>query len=38
MRTDKMTTRFQQALADAQSRALGLDHQFIEPQIGRAHV
>jgi ATP-dependent Clp protease ATP-binding subunit ClpB len=31
MRTDKMTTRFQQALADAQSRALGLDHQFIEP-------
>ncbi|MBI5618517.1 MAG: ATP-dependent chaperone ClpB [Gammaproteobacteria bacterium] len=31
MRPDKMTTKFQQALADAQSRALGLDHQFIEP-------
>ena len=31
MRADKMTSRFQQALADAQSRALGLDHQFIEP-------
>ncbi|MGD9603888.1 MAG: ATP-dependent chaperone ClpB [Gammaproteobacteria bacterium] len=31
MRADKMTTKFQQALADAQSRALGLDNQFIEP-------
>ena len=31
MRPDKMTTKFQQALAEAQSRALGLDHQFIEP-------
>ncbi len=31
MRADKMTTKFQHALSDAQSRALGLDHQFIEP-------
>ena len=31
MRMDKMTTKFQQALADAQSLALGRDHQFIEP-------
>ena len=31
MRPDKMTSKFQQALADAQSRALGLDNQFIEP-------
>ncbi|MGH8598961.1 MAG: Clp protease N-terminal domain-containing protein, partial [Gammaproteobacteria bacterium] len=31
MRADKMTTKFQEALADAQSRALGLDNQFIEP-------
>ncbi|MSR13124.1 MAG: ATP-dependent chaperone ClpB [Gammaproteobacteria bacterium] len=31
MRTDKMTTNFQNALADAQSRALGQDNQFIEP-------
>ncbi|MCP5143813.1 MAG: ATP-dependent chaperone ClpB [Gammaproteobacteria bacterium] len=31
MRADKMTARFQQALGDAQSRALGRDHQFIEP-------
>ena len=30
MRTDKMTTRFQQALADAQSTALGQDHSTIE--------
>ncbi len=30
MRTDKMTTRFQQALADAQSMALGQDHSTIE--------
>jgi len=28
---DKMTTRFQSALADAQSLAVGRDHQFIEP-------
>jgi ATP-dependent Clp protease ATP-binding subunit ClpB len=34
MRTDKLTSRFQQALADAQSLALGRDHQFLEP----AHV
>jgi len=32
MRMDKLTTKFQQALADAQSMALGLDHGFIEPQ------
>ena len=31
MRADKMTNKFQLALADAQSKALGLDHQFIEP-------
>ncbi|MHB1943216.1 MAG: Clp protease N-terminal domain-containing protein, partial [Acidiferrobacteraceae bacterium] len=31
MRTDKLTTIFQQALADAQSLAVGRDHQFIEP-------
>ena len=31
MRMDKLTTRFQQALADAQSLAVGRDHQFIEP-------
>ena len=31
MRADRMTTRFQQALADAQSHALGQDNQFIEP-------
>ena len=34
MRQDKLTTRFQQALAEAQSLALGRDHQLIEP----AHV
>jgi len=28
---DKLTTKFQQALAEAQSLALGRDHQFIEP-------
>jgi ATP-dependent Clp protease ATP-binding subunit ClpB len=28
---DKLTSKFQQALADAQSMALGKDHQFIEP-------
>ena len=31
MRFDKFTTKFQQALADAQSLALGNDHSFIEP-------
>ncbi|MBM3347985.1 MAG: AAA family ATPase, partial [Betaproteobacteria bacterium] len=31
MRIDKLTTRFQQALADAQSIAVGRDNQFIEP-------
>jgi ATP-dependent Clp protease ATP-binding subunit ClpB len=34
MRMDKLTTKFQQALADAQSLAVGRDHQFIDP----AHV
>ena len=34
MRMDKLTSRFQQALADAQSLAIGRDHQFLEP----AHV
>ncbi len=32
MRFDKMTTKFQQALSDAQSLAVGSDNQFIEPQ------
>ncbi|HRD94065.1 ATP-dependent chaperone ClpB [Accumulibacter sp.] len=32
MRLDKLTTKFQQALADAQSLAVGHDHQMIEPQ------
>jgi ATP-dependent Clp protease ATP-binding subunit ClpB len=31
MRMDKLTSKFQLALADAQSMALGRDHQFIEP-------
>jgi len=31
MRFDKLTTRFQQALADAQSTAAGNDNPFIEP-------
>jgi len=31
MRPDKLTNKFQQALADAQSLAVGRDHQFIEP-------
>jgi ATP-dependent Clp protease ATP-binding subunit ClpB len=31
MRTDKLTSKFQLALADAQSLAVGQDHQFIEP-------
>ncbi len=34
MRMDKLTTKFQMALAEAQSLAVGRDHQFIEP----AHV
>jgi ATP-dependent Clp protease ATP-binding subunit ClpB len=34
MRLDRLTTKFQQALADAQSLAVGADNQFIEP----AHV
>ncbi|MBN8479514.1 MAG: ATP-dependent chaperone ClpB [Burkholderiales bacterium] len=32
MRFDKLTTKFQQAFADAQSLALGNDNGFIEPQ------
>lgn len=32
MRSDKLTTKFQQALSDAQSLAVGQDNQFIEPQ------
>ena len=32
MRIDKLTTRFQEALAEAQSLALGHDNQYIEPQ------
>ncbi|MBP1150382.1 MULTISPECIES: ATP-dependent chaperone ClpB [unclassified Methylocaldum] len=31
MRMDKLTSKFQAALAEAQSLALGHDHQFIEP-------
>ena len=31
MRMDKLTTRFQMALSDAQSLAVGHDHQFLEP-------
>ncbi len=34
MRLDKLTSKFQMALAEAQSLAVGQDHQFIEP----AHV
>src|SRR3954468_8076705 len=34
MRMDKLTSRFQSALADAQSLCVGRDNQFIEP----AHV
>ena len=34
MRQDKLTAKFQAALADAQSLALGRDHQILEP----AHV
>ncbi|SCZ50284.1 ATP-dependent chaperone ClpB [Thiohalomonas denitrificans] len=32
MRMDKLTTKFQTALADAQSIAVGRDHQYIEPE------
>ncbi len=32
MRFDKLTSKFQQALADAQSLAIGQDNQMIEPQ------
>lgn len=32
MRQDKLTTKFQQALGDAQSLAIGHDNQMIEPQ------
>ena len=32
MRFDKLTTKFQQALAEAQSIALGNDSGFVEPQ------
>jgi ATP-dependent Clp protease ATP-binding subunit ClpB len=32
MRLDKLTTKFQQALADAESLAVGHDNQIIEPQ------
>ena len=31
MRIDKLTTKFQQALSDAQSAALANDHGYIEP-------
>ncbi len=31
MRSDKLTTKFQMALGDAQSLAVGRDHQYIEP-------
>ena len=34
MRLDKLTTKFQEALADAQSIAVGHDNQYIDP----AHV
>jgi ATP-dependent Clp protease ATP-binding subunit ClpB len=34
MRPDKLTSRFQQALSDAQSLAVGRDHNMLEP----AHV
>ena len=32
MRQDKLTTKLQEALADAQSLAVGNDNQYIEPQ------
>lgn len=31
MRLDKLTTKFQEALGEAQSLALGHDHAYIEP-------
>src|SRR5262245_15511631 len=31
MRSDKLTNKFQQALAEAQSLAVGREHQYIEP-------
>src|SRR5271165_5082075 len=31
MRQDRLTTKFQEALADAQSIAVGNDNQYIEP-------
>ena len=31
MRIDKLTTKFQEALGEAQSLALGADHAYIEP-------
>ena len=31
MRMDKLTTKFQLGLSEAQSLAVGRDHQFIEP-------
>ena len=34
MRIEKLTTKFQEALSEAQTLALGKDHAFIEP----AHV
>ncbi len=32
MRMDKLTARFQQALAEAQSLAVGMDHSMLEPE------
>jgi len=32
MRVDKFTTKLQEALAEAQSLAVGQDHPYIEPQ------
>ena len=32
MRVDKFTTKLQEALSEAQSLAVGQDHQYIEPQ------
>ena len=31
MRLDRFTSKFQVAISDAQSLALGQDHQYIEP-------
>src|ERR1700744_6316516 len=36
MRMDKLTSRFQQALADAQSLAVGRDNNMLQPVHGRA--